>query len=69
MKNNYLFNFSVSWTGGGLKRLYAYSEWFDKKGGTNYIPTVQILLTYIPIINTSLLSNQSSLGFLRIVLI
>jgi glycosyltransferase involved in cell wall biosynthesis len=37
MKKNYLFNFSVSWIGGGLKRLYAYSEWFDKRGGTNFI--------------------------------
>ena len=35
--NNYIFNFSASYTGGGLKRLNAYSEWFDKKGGANFI--------------------------------
>ncbi|URQ68447.1 glycosyltransferase [SAR86 cluster bacterium] len=50
MKNNYLFNFSVSWTGGGLKRLYAYSEWFDKKGGTNFIvhPTCSNFIDLYP---------------------
>ena len=29
-----LFNFSSSYTGGGLKRLIAYLEWFDNNGGT-----------------------------------
>ena len=37
MKNNLLFNFSVSYTTGGLKRLYAYSKWFNERGGTNFI--------------------------------
>jgi hypothetical protein len=34
---NYLFNFSSSYTGGGLKRLIAYIEWFNKKGGSHFI--------------------------------
>lgn len=34
---NYLFNFSSSYTGGGLKRLIAYIEWFNKKGGAHFI--------------------------------
>ena len=29
----YLFNFSSSYSGGGLKRLHAYSEWFGERGG------------------------------------
>jgi hypothetical protein len=33
----YLFNFSSSYSGGGLKRLIAYIEWFDKKGGAHFI--------------------------------
>ena len=36
-KFNFLFNFAVTTTGGGLKRLYAYSEWFNKKGGALFI--------------------------------
>ena len=32
-----LFNFSASHTGGGLKRLYEFSKWFNEKGGTNII--------------------------------
>ena len=33
----YLFNFSSSYSGGGLKRLNAYIEWFNKKGGAHFI--------------------------------
>jgi len=33
----YLFNFSSSYSGGGLKRLIAYVEWFNKKGGAHFI--------------------------------
>ena len=29
----YLFNFSSSYTGGGLKRLYEYAKWFNENGG------------------------------------
>jgi hypothetical protein len=32
-----LFNFSVSYSGGGLKRLYEYSKWFNSNGGSNFI--------------------------------
>ena len=50
MKNNFLFNFSVSYTTGGLKRLYAYSEWFNKNGGTNFIvhPTCSNFIDLYP---------------------
>tara|TARA_A100001015_G_scaffold111745_1_gene124112 strand:- start:3076 stop:4101 length:1026 start_codon:yes stop_codon:yes gene_type:complete len=34
---NFLFNFAVTTTGGGLKRLYAYSKWFNENGGVNFI--------------------------------
>ena len=32
-----LFNFSASYTGGGLKRLVEFSRWFDERHGTNFI--------------------------------
>ena len=32
-----LFNFSSTFTGGGLKRLIAYLEWFDNNGGAHFI--------------------------------
>jgi hypothetical protein len=34
---NYLFNFSSSYSGGGLKRLISYIEWFNEKGGAHFI--------------------------------
>ena len=33
----YLFNFSSSYSGGGLKRLLSYIQWFDAKGGAHFI--------------------------------
>ena len=33
----YLFNFSSSYTGGGLKRLYEYAKWFNENGGSYFI--------------------------------
>lgn len=35
--NNFLFNFSSSYSGGGLKRLVAYLEWFDNNVGAHFI--------------------------------
>ncbi len=37
MKNNYLFNFSASFGGGGFKRLYAYAKWFNQNGGAWFL--------------------------------
>jgi len=37
MKYNYLFNFAVSYLGGGLKRLYEYARWFNDNGGAYFI--------------------------------
>ena len=34
---NHLFNFSSSYMGGGLKRLMAFVEWFDRNGGAQFI--------------------------------
>ena len=34
---NYLFNFSSSYSGGGLKRLMAYIGWFHRHGGAHFI--------------------------------
>lgn len=35
--NKYLFNFTVSYTGGGYKRLCAYAKWFSENGGAWFI--------------------------------
>ena len=35
--NNFLFNFSSSYSGGGLKRLTAYLKWFSNNGGAHFI--------------------------------
>ena len=48
-KKKILFNFSSSYNGGGLKRLLAFSEWFDCHGGAVFIVHVRAkryLLTY-----------------------
>jgi hypothetical protein len=34
---SFLFNFSASYGGGGLKRLLAYSKWFNERGGASFI--------------------------------
>lgn len=34
---NYVFNFSSSFSGGGLKRLMAYISWFHVRGGAHFI--------------------------------
>lgn len=36
MRLPYLFNFSASDRGGGLKRLEEYARWFDQRGGANF---------------------------------
>lgn len=33
----FLFNFSASYSGGGLKRLMAYSRWFNEHGGASFL--------------------------------
>lgn len=40
--NNYLFNFSASHSGGGYKRLNAFSNYFDKNGGANFIVNTKL---------------------------
>ena len=37
MFKKYLFNFSSSYSGGGLKRLIAFCNWFDQRGGACFI--------------------------------
>lgn len=37
VKNKYLFNFAVSYVGGGLKRLHGYAKWFNEHGGAWFI--------------------------------
>ncbi len=37
VKYKFLFNFAVTRTGGGLKRLYEYAKWFHEKGGAWFI--------------------------------
>ena len=47
VKYNFLFNFSVSYTGGGLKRLHEYAKWFNENGGANFIvhPNCEYLIS------------------------
>ena len=37
IKNKFLFNFAVSYSGGGFKRLYEYAKWFSENGGAWFI--------------------------------
>ena len=37
IKNNFLFNFAASYSGGGFKRLHAYAKWFNQHGGASFI--------------------------------
>ncbi len=37
LKYNYLLNFAVTTTGGGLKRLTQYAKWFNDNGGATFI--------------------------------
>ena len=37
LKYNYLFNFAVSYMGGGIKRLHEYAKWFNENGGACFI--------------------------------
>jgi glycosyltransferase involved in cell wall biosynthesis len=48
--NRYLFNFTVSYSGGGHKRLYEYTKWFDGKGGAWFVihPNCAYLATEFP---------------------
>jgi hypothetical protein len=42
LKMTFLFNFSHSYSGGGLKRLLAYSKYFDEEGGANFIVNFKV---------------------------
>lgn len=48
--NQYLFNFAVSYSGGGRKRLYEYAKWFDRNGGAWFVvhPNCESLVTEFP---------------------
>lgn len=50
IKNDYLFNFSASYSGGGFKRLHAYAEWFHQHGGARFIihPSCSLLREQFP---------------------
>ena len=50
VKYRFLFNFAVTRTGGGLKRLYHYAQWFHKKGGAWFIihPDCKFLIKKFP---------------------
>jgi hypothetical protein len=47
---NFLFNFAVSHSGGGYKRLYAYANWFNLQGGAYFIvhPSCAFLVNEFP---------------------
>ncbi|MCL9683548.1 glycosyltransferase [Legionella maioricensis] len=50
INNKFLFNFAVSYSGGGFKRLYAYAKWFNQNGGAWFIihPMCKSLITEFP---------------------
>ena len=50
MENYLLFNFSVSYSGGGYKRLYEYSKVINSQGGAHFIihPNCQSLIKTFP---------------------
>ena len=50
IENHYLFNFAVSYSGGGQKRLYEYSKWFNEKGGAWFVihPKCEYLVSEFP---------------------
>lgn len=60
--NNFLFNFAVSFSGGGFKRLFAYAQWFNQNGGATFIihPHCTSLITEFPK-NRFIVVNQSKL--------
>ncbi len=60
--NKFLFNFAVSYSGGGFKRLYAYAKWFNQNGGAWFIihPMCQSLISEFPN-NHFFVVNQSKL--------
>jgi hypothetical protein len=48
--NKFLFNFAVSYSGGGFKRLYEYAKWFNHHGGAWFIihPRCEGLINEFP---------------------
>jgi glycosyltransferase involved in cell wall biosynthesis len=64
--NRFLFNFAVSYTGGGYKRLYEYAKWFAANGGAWFIvhPNCGSLLTEFPS-NRYFVVKQSRLERIR----
>ena len=50
VKYKFLFNFAVTTTGGGLKRLIQYAKWFNKNGGALFIihPNCEFLKKKFP---------------------
>lgn len=50
IENRYLFNFAVSYSGGGHKRLYEYAKLFNEKGGAWFVvhPNCQYLASEFP---------------------
>jgi len=50
VKYKFLFNFGVTRTGGGLKRLSEYAKWFNEKGGAWFIihPSCAFLIKDFP---------------------
>jgi glycosyltransferase involved in cell wall biosynthesis len=49
-ENRFLFNFAVSYSGGGHKRLYEYAKWFNGNGGAWFVvhPSCEYLVTEFP---------------------
>ena len=50
IENRYLFNFAVSYSGGGHKRLYEYAKWFNGNGGAWFVvhPNCEYLAKEFP---------------------
>jgi glycosyltransferase involved in cell wall biosynthesis len=50
IENRFLFNFSVSYNGGGIKRLHKYADWFNRNGGAWFVihPNCEWLIKEFP---------------------
>jgi hypothetical protein len=64
--NKLLFNFAVSYSGGGYKRLYEYAKWFSANGGAWFVihPNCRSLVDEFPN-NRFFVTKQSSMSRLR----
>jgi hypothetical protein len=73
IENRFLLNFAASYSEGGYKRLHAYAQWFDRRGGACFAihPHCSHLITqfpnnrYFPVAKSRLTRLIDDWGYLR----